>query len=87
MNIRLETVTLWNTKGEKRSLKNVYIRGSKILFVIVPDMLRHAPMFKRLDPSYRKYGTGFGMGRGMKELTQQKMGVNRGYISKTSRKD
>ena len=74
MNIRIRMVTHWDTKGVTRKLKNVYIRGSKIRFIIVPDMLKHAPMFKRLDPAYRKYGTGLGMGRGMKEMTQERMG-------------
>ena len=78
MNIRIVKVTHWDTKGEVRKLSNVYIRGSKIRFVIVPDMLKHAPMFKRLDPAYRKYGTGLGMGRGMKEMTQDKSGPGSG---------
>ena len=82
MNIRVQKVTHWDKTGQTRKLDNVYIRGSKIRFIIVPDMLKHAPMFKRLDPAYKKYGTGLGMGRGMKEMTQEKMG---GYRSNSSR--
>ena len=82
MNIRVQKVTHWDKTGQTRKLNNVYIRGSKIRFIIVPDMLRHAPMFKRLDPAYKKYGTGLGMGRGMKEMTQETMG---GYRSNSSR--
>ena len=82
MNIRIRMVTHWDIKGNTRKLKNVYIRGSKIRFIIVPDMLKHAPMFKRLDPAYRKYGTGLGMGRGMKEMTQERMG---GYKNNSGR--
>eukprot|EP00483_Globobulimina_turgida_P008446 UN08463 len=82
MNIRVHHVTHWNKNGETRKLNNVYIRGSKIRFIVVPDMLKHAPMFKRLDPAYKKYGTGLGMGRGMKEMTQERMG---GYKSNSSR--
>eukprot|EP00483_Globobulimina_turgida_P007702 UN07717 len=82
MNIRVHHVTHWNKSGETRKLNNVYIRGSKIRFIVVPDMLKHAPMFKRLDPAYKKYGTGLGMGRGMKEMTQERMG---GYKSNSSR--
>jgi len=29
-------------------LENVYVRGSKIRFLIIPDMLKNAPMFKKL---------------------------------------
>mmetsp|Transcript_12 Transcript_12/g.22 ORF Transcript_12/g.22 Transcript_12/m.22 type:complete len:172 (-) Transcript_12:307-822(-) len=82
MNIRVQNVTHWDKTGKTRQLQNVYIRGSKIRFIIVPDMLKHAPMFKRLDPAYKKYGTGLGMGRGMKEMTQEKMG---GYRSNSTR--
>ena len=82
MNIRINHVTHWDKNGQTRDLHNVYIRGSKIRFVVVPDMLKHAPMFKRLDPAYKKYGTGLGMGRGMKEMTQERMG---GYKSNSAR--
>ena len=30
-------------------LENVYIRGSKIRFFVLPDMLKNAPMFKKLQ--------------------------------------
>ena len=33
--------------GRVAQLENVYIRGSKIRFLILPDMLKNAPMFKR----------------------------------------
>jgi len=57
----------------------VYIRGSKIRFVIVPDMMKNAPMFHRVDPKRKhdlppmgdaaigrgnKPGKGRGRGRG-----------------------
>lgn len=29
-------------------MNKVYVRGSKISFVIVPDMFKYAPMFKRV---------------------------------------
>uniref|UniRef100_T1JMB1 Uncharacterized protein n=1 Tax=Strigamia maritima TaxID=126957 RepID=T1JMB1_STRMM len=33
--------------GRVVQLENIYIRGSKIRFLILPDMLKNAPMFKR----------------------------------------
>ena len=42
-------------------LEHAYIRGSKIRFLVIPDMLKNAPMFKRIDP--RAGGGGRG-GRG-----------------------
>ena len=39
-------------------LEYVYIRGSQIRFVIVPDMLKNAPMFKRFTPKDKVKATG-----------------------------
>ena len=30
-------------------MQNIFIRGSKIKFLILPDMLKNAPMFKTLQ--------------------------------------
>ena len=38
--------------GQESRMEHVYIRGSKVRMVIVPDMLKHAPMFKRIDPKF-----------------------------------
>mmetsp|Transcript_10564 Transcript_10564/g.13740 ORF Transcript_10564/g.13740 Transcript_10564/m.13740 type:complete len:171 (+) Transcript_10564:132-644(+) len=35
-------------KKKKRKCDQVYIQGTQILFVVLPDMLRHAPMFQRI---------------------------------------
>ena len=37
-------------------LDHVFLRGSRIRFMIIPDMLKNAPMFKRIDPKH-KVGT------------------------------
>ena len=34
--------------GQDAKLENVFIRGSKISFLILPDMLKNAPMFKNM---------------------------------------
>ena len=34
-------------------LMSIFIRGSKIRLLIVPDMLQNAPMFKRIDPKVK----------------------------------
>merc|ERR1712048_223393 len=34
--------------GKVSQLEQVFIRGSKIRFVILPDMLKNAPMFKKM---------------------------------------
>lgn len=42
-----EMIYLIPRDGRVAQLENVYIRGSKIRFLILPDMLKNAPMFKR----------------------------------------
>lgn len=49
--------------GHQSKLETVYIRGSMIRFIIVPDMLQQAPMFKRVGPNAMK-GRGIGSARG-----------------------
>jgi small nuclear ribonucleoprotein D3 len=34
-------------------LEHVFIRGSRVRFMIIPDMLKNAPMFKRLEARIR----------------------------------
>ncbi|GBP20830.1 Small nuclear ribonucleoprotein Sm D3 [Eumeta japonica] len=47
MNCQMTQVTVTQRDGRIAQLENVYIRGSKIRFLILPDMLKNAPMFKR----------------------------------------
>lgn len=59
MNCQMINITVTYRDGRVAQLENVYIRGSKIRFLILPDMLKNAPMFKRQGQK----GTG-GAGRG-----------------------
>ena len=43
-------VTVTGRDGSVSNLENVYVRGSKIRFFILPDMLKNAPMFKKTGP-------------------------------------
>lgn len=58
--------TLTGRDGKISKLDFVYIRGSKIRLLILPDMLKNAPMFKRFDVknkvSKTQAGLGFGFG-------------------------
>ena len=53
----MASVTVTYRDGRVAQLENIYIRGSKIRFMILPDMLKNAPMFKnmmtRFDPNLR----------------------------------
>uniref|UniRef100_A0A6G4ZX40 Small nuclear ribonucleoprotein Sm D3 n=1 Tax=Rhipicephalus microplus TaxID=6941 RepID=A0A6G4ZX40_RHIMP len=47
MNCQMCNITVTYRDGRVAQLENVYIRGSKIRFMILPDMLKNAPMFKK----------------------------------------
>ena len=48
MNLYIKNVVITDGKtGAKRKSNQVYIRGHEIVFIVLPDMLKHAPMFNR----------------------------------------
>ena len=60
MNCQMSNITVTYRDGRTAQLENVYIRGSKIRFLILPDMLKNAPMFKKVQTK----GAGGSAGRG-----------------------
>ena len=71
MNCQMTNISVTYRDGRQATLDNVYIRGSKVRFLILPDMLKNAPMFKAMVPAPapmrgrggRGGGRGFGRGR------------------------
>lgn len=63
MNCRLDSCQLTTSDGKTTYLEQVYLRGSQIRFVIVPDMFKNAPMFKRVKNNAK--------GRNLSELRQK----------------
>ena len=57
MNCQMVNITMTARDGRISQLEQIFIRGSKIRFVILPDMLKNAPMFKKMVASAQK-GTG-----------------------------
>eukprot|EP00455_Lapot_gusevi_P027233 TRINITY_DN2881_c0_g1_i3.p1 TRINITY_DN2881_c0_g1~~TRINITY_DN2881_c0_g1_i3.p1 ORF type:complete len:129 (+),score=27.93 TRINITY_DN2881_c0_g1_i3:105-491(+) len=70
MNCHMQNITFTARDGRISKLEYVYIRGSKVRFFIVPDMLKNAPMFKRFDP---------------KNKNKQPLGRGRGFAAKALR--
>ena len=66
MNCRLETVTVTSKDGKVKVLEQVYIRGAQIRFVIVPGMLKDAPMFTRIKQTATGKGVAITRGRGLR---------------------
>lgn len=47
MNLYMKNAVITAPNGVKRKSPQVLIRGPEIVFCVLPDMLKHAPMFKR----------------------------------------
>lgn len=47
MNSQMTEVTVTYRDGSTAQLQNIYIRGSQVRFMILPDMLKNAPMLKQ----------------------------------------
>ena len=61
MNCQMSSITVTARDGRVSQLEQVFIRGSKIRFLVLPDMLKNAPMFKKMTQK----GSGSGAaGRG-----------------------
>ncbi|PKI55807.1 hypothetical protein CRG98_023808 [Punica granatum] len=45
-NCQLENITYTAKDGKVSQLEHVFIRGSKVRFMVIPDMLKNAPMIK-----------------------------------------
>lgn len=71
MNCQLSNIHYTSRDGRVSELEHAFIRGSKIRFFILPDMLKNAPMFKTMDPKVVK-GKGLGIGRGRAKIKKGK---------------
>ena len=58
MNCLMGNITVTYRDGRTAQLEQVYIRGSKIRFIILPDMLKNAPMFKNIKGVKATQGRG-----------------------------
>lgn len=56
MNCQLENLTVTAKDGQVTRLERVYLRGSQIVFFLLPDMLQTAPMFTTPASSTQGYG-------------------------------
>merc|ERR1712072_420252 len=70
MNCYIGSVTMTARDGRTSKLEQVALRGSQIRFMILPDMLKNAPMFKRQGTAPGQAGRGRGAGRGKPRVTR-----------------
>mmetsp|Transcript_28543 Transcript_28543/g.48259 ORF Transcript_28543/g.48259 Transcript_28543/m.48259 type:complete len:112 (+) Transcript_28543:170-505(+) len=49
MNVRLSDVTMTARNGRVSKLEQVFLRGGHVKLVVVPDLLKNAPIFKKVQ--------------------------------------
>lgn len=54
LHLRQDCIKTQASDGKELRVEVAYIRGSQVVFVILPDMLRKAPIFSRIK-MWRKY--------------------------------
>ncbi|KAJ3672317.1 hypothetical protein LUZ60_007038 [Juncus effusus] len=77
-NCQLENITFTSKDGKVSQVEHVFIRGSRVRFMIIPDMLKNAPMFKRLEARIKGKGSSLGVGRGRAVMRAKQQAVGRG---------
>ena len=67
MNCMLSRVTHTGRDDRVRELENVFLRGSQIRFIQLPEILKDSPIFKKVmaaQAKARPFGANRGRGRG-----------------------
>lgn len=49
MNCKLKEVTVTAKNGRISRLEQVFLRGGQIKFIVVPELLKNAPIFKKVQ--------------------------------------
>ncbi|KAG9511364.1 Small nuclear ribonucleoprotein Sm D3, partial [Fragariocoptes setiger] len=75
MNLQMCNLTVTHRDGRLSQMENVFIRGSKIRFLILPDMLKNAPMFKKIGNKTQSSTTA---GRGKSAILRAQVARGRG---------
>ena len=70
---QMANITVTYRDGRVAQLEQVYIRGSKIRFLILPDMLKNAPMLKSMKNKNQASGAGRGKAAILKAQGTQRL--------------
>lgn len=49
MNIQMTNITVTHRDGSVTPMQGCFLRGSKIVYVTMPDILKHAPVFNKVS--------------------------------------
>ncbi|CAG2161084.1 unnamed protein product [Oppiella nova] len=85
MNCQMASITVTTRDGRVSQLENVFIRGSKIRFLILPDMLKNAPMFKKVGVKGGQQQAGRGKSAILRAQVARGRGRARAMITRRGR--
>jgi small nuclear ribonucleoprotein D3 len=54
MNCQLKEVTMTGRDGRVVKMENVFVRGGLVKFIVLPDLLKSAPIFKKVQSMHSK---------------------------------
>lgn len=72
MNLQMSNITVTHRDGSISNMQGCFLRGSKIVFVAMPDILKNAPVFNKVSTKtvqapaaniLKSRGRGLGRGR------------------------
>jgi len=63
MNVHLSNCTKTAKDGRVTTLANVFLRGSHVRFMVLPDILKNAPFFKKIETKSMKQAAARGKGK------------------------
>lgn len=68
MNCQLKEVTMTSRVGRVSRLEHVFLRGGTIKFIVLPDILKNAPIFKKIQAMKAGSSSGAASGGGNKRV-------------------
>jgi len=66
MNCQMREVSMTARDGRVKRLEEVYIRGGHVKFIVLPDLLKNAPVLKKISTMKRKKDAEEREGKGKK---------------------
>ena len=72
MNCSMKEVTMTSRDGRVRRMEECYIRGGHVKFIVLPDLLKNAPILKKVDTMKRKSEAEAAQGKTNKAGTKRK---------------
>ena len=77
MNVHLSNCTKTGKDGRVSTLANCFLRGSHVRFMVLPDILKNAPFFKKIETKQAKQAAGKSASKAKQAAQQRAQGGGR----------